>query len=44
MIWNYSVCVAEYNPDTDEYDVCWHPSEKELKDIMWILTDEFDKE
>ena len=33
MIWNNSVCVKKYNPDTDEYEEVWSPSYEEEKEL-----------
>ena len=37
MIYNCGVSVYKYNPQTDEYDEVWSPSEEELDSIGWKL-------
>jgi len=40
MIYNCSAYVAKYNPDTDEYDEYWEPSDKDLARIGWVTKGE----
>lgn len=35
MIYNCGAIVEKYNPDTDEYEDFWCPSEEELNEIGW---------
>ena len=35
MIWNCSVWVSKYNPDTDEYDEVWSPSYEDEEKLGW---------
>ena len=35
MIYNCSVWVEKYNPDTDEYEEYWSPSYEDEKEIGW---------
>lgn len=39
MIYNCSVEVLEYNPQTDEYDECWEPSYEEEESVGWVTSD-----
>lgn len=36
MIFNCSVSVAEYDPNTDEYETVWEPNDEELEKIGWV--------
>ena len=40
MIYNYSVWVDQYNPDTDEYETIWEPDEVTEKAVGWLTWDE----
>ena len=40
MIYNCGVAVYKYNPDTDEYEKFWHPSDEDCKSIGWVLFNE----
>ena len=44
MIYNYSVWVEKYNPDTDEYEECWGLSYEDEKKIGWLEYSELIKE
>ena len=35
MIYNFSAGVSKYNPDTDEYEEYWYPSDKQKARIGW---------
>lgn len=35
MIFNCCVSVTQYNPQTDEYETIWEPSDDELEEIGW---------
>jgi hypothetical protein len=35
MIYNCYVYVKQYNPNTDEYETVWEPSDEELEEIGW---------
>ena len=35
QIWNCSVSVTKYNPDTDEYEEYWSPSAEEEEQLGW---------
>ena len=35
MIYNCSVCVDKYNPETDEYETVWEPSYEDEHRIGW---------
>lgn len=35
MIFNCYVYVTKYNPEADEYETVWEPSDEELEDIGW---------
>ena len=35
MIYNSSAGVSKYNPDTDEYEEYWSPSDRQLERIGW---------
>lgn len=37
MLYDNSASVEKYNPETDEYDEYWFPSEKDLTKIGWVL-------
>lgn len=37
MIYNYSAGVSKYNPDTDEYEEYWYPSERQKERIGWKI-------
>ncbi len=41
MIYNFSVCVAKYDPQTDEYITCWEPTAEDEKSVGWILAEEY---
>ena len=43
MIYDCSVCVTKYDPDTDEYYTCWEPSYADEEEIGWVPTEEFHK-
>ena len=43
MIYDCSVCVSKYDPDTDEYYTCWEPTYKDEEEIGWVPTEEFHK-
>lgn len=43
MIYNTSAWVKKYNPDTDEYEDYWNPSDEELEEIGWCLWEEHKK-
>ncbi len=43
MIYNCFTSVKKYNPETDEYDEEWSPSNKELKEILWVPYEELKK-
>ena len=36
MINNCSVCVKKYNPDTDEYEDYWEPSQEDEQMVGWM--------
>lgn len=36
MYWNCDVCIWKYDPDTDEYEEYWSPSDDELEAIGWM--------
>lgn len=40
MIYTCYAYVAKYNPDTDEYDEYWWPSDKDLERIGWVTKGE----
>lgn len=44
MIYNSSVWVEKYNPDTDEYEECWGLSYEDEKKIGWLEYSELIKE
>ena len=37
MIFNSSAGVSKYNPDTDEYEEYWYPSDKQKERIGWKI-------
>ena len=43
MIYNCSVEVRKYNPDTDEYEEYWYPSYEDVKNLGWVTWDEYKK-
>lgn len=44
MIEESSTHVTKYNPETEEYDDYWFPSEEELRNIYWVRYDELPDE
>lgn len=44
MIYNFSVRVDKYNPDTDEYEQYWSPSYEDEKAIGWELYEDLLKD
>ena len=43
MIYNFSVCVAKYDPETDEYITCWSPSAEDERSVGWMTVEEYRK-
>lgn len=39
MIETCLVCVTEYDPESDDYDEVWEPSDEDLDGIGWVFWD-----
>lgn len=37
MVYNFSAGVGKYNPDTDEYEEYWYPSDRQKERIGWKI-------